>query len=144
LIVFFLDANVLFSTVYKPQSAPGLLIDFAAAGLARAVTSAYALEEARRNLALKAPDAIPAWERVRSSCALCPSPSNETLEWSAAQIVAKDAPILAASIDAGCDWLVTGDRRDFGHLFGSNQRGVLVISPSEALRRLIDQLQIEG
>jgi hypothetical protein len=38
---------------------------------------------------------------------------------------------------------VTGDRRDFGHLFGSNQRSVLVISPSEALRRLIDQLQIE-
>ena len=31
-----------------------------------------------------------------------------------------------------------------GHLFGSNQRGVLVISRSEALRRLIDQLQFEG
>ena len=106
MIVFFLDANVLFSAVYRPQSAPGLLIDFASAGLARAVTSAYALEEARRNLALKAPDAIPAWERVRSSCALCPSPSNETLEWSAAQIVAKDAPILAASISARCDWVI--------------------------------------
>jgi hypothetical protein len=39
---------------------------------------------------------------------------------------------------------VTGDRRDFGHLFGTIQRGVLVISPSEALRRLIDQLQIGG
>jgi hypothetical protein len=121
-----------------------MLIDFAAAGLARVVTSAYALEEARRNLALKAPDALSASERVRSSRALCPSPGNETLEWSAAQIVAKDAPILAASIDAGCDWLVTGDRRDFGHLFGSNQRGVLVISPSEALRRLVNQLQIGG
>jgi predicted nucleic acid-binding protein len=58
--------------------------------------------------------------------------------------VAKDAPILAAAIDARCDWLVTGDRRDFGHLFGSNQRSVLVVSPSEALRRLIDQLQIGG
>jgi hypothetical protein len=39
---------------------------------------------------------------------------------------------------------VTGDRRDFGHLLGSKQRGVLVISPSEALRRLIAQLQIGG
>jgi hypothetical protein len=28
--------------------------------------------------------------------------------------------------------------------YGSNQRGVLVISPSEALRRLIDQRQIGG
>ena len=144
MIVFFLDANVLFSAVYRPQSAPRLLFDFASAGLARAVTSAYALEEARRNLALKAPDAIPAWERVRSNCTLCPSSSNETLEWSAAQIMAKDAPILAASIDARCDWLVTGDRRDFGNLFSSIQRSVLVISPSEALRRLIDQLQIGG
>jgi hypothetical protein len=39
---------------------------------------------------------------------------------------------------------VTGDRRDFGHLFGSKQRGVLVISPSEAFRRAIDQLQFGG
>jgi hypothetical protein len=36
------------------------------------------------------------------------------------------------------------DRRDFGHLFGSNQRGLMEISPSEALRRLVNQLQIGG
>jgi predicted nucleic acid-binding protein len=51
--------------------------------------------------------------------------------------VAKDAPILAAAIDARCDWLVTGDRRDFGHLFGTEQRGVRVMPPSEALQRIL-------
>jgi predicted nucleic acid-binding protein len=141
LIALFLDANVLFSAVHRPQSAPGLLIDFAAAGLVQAVSSEYAFEEARRNLAVKSPDAMTAWERVRSRCSSIPSASGPTLAWSTRQIAAKDAPILAAAIDARCDWLVTGDRRDFGHLFGSTQRGVLVITPSEAMRRLMAGLQ---
>ena len=68
--------------------------------------------------------------------ALSPAPSNATLEWPAAQIVAKGAPILAASIDAGCDWFVTGDRRAFGQMLGSIQLGVRVISPSGALQGL--------
>ena len=120
------------------------MIAFAAAGLARAVISAFALEEARRKLALKAPDALSAWEGERRRCALSLAPSNVTLEWPAAQIVAKDAPILAASIVAGCDWFVTGGRRAFGQILGSIQLGVRVISPSGALRRLINLLQIEG
>jgi hypothetical protein len=33
---------------------------------------------------------------------------------------------------------------ELGHLFGSNQRGVLVISPSQALRCLVNQLQVGG
>jgi hypothetical protein len=74
-------------------------------------------------------------DRIRRG-ALSPAPSNATLEWPAAQIVAKDAPILAASIDAGYDWFVTGDRRAFGQILGSIQRGVRVISPSGALQGL--------
>jgi predicted nucleic acid-binding protein len=141
LIACYLDANVLFSAVHQRPSAPGLLIDFAAAGRVRAVSSAFTLEEARRNLAVKSPDAIPAWERMRNTCTMSPSTSSATIAWSTEQIAARDAPILAAAIDARCDWLVTGDRRNFGRFFGSKQRGVLVITPSEALRRLMAQLQ---
>lgn len=137
MIALSLDANVLFSAVHRPDSAPGLLVEFAVAGIVRAVTSAYAIEEARRNLALKVPDAMPAWARVCDACIAAPPASAETVEWTAARIAAKDAPILAAAIDARCDWLVTGDRRDFGHLFGTMQRGVLVLPPAEALRRLL-------
>jgi predicted nucleic acid-binding protein len=141
LIVLFLDANVLFSAAHRPQNAPGLLVDFASAGLVRACTSEYALEEARRNLALKSPDAMLSFERVRQTCAVTPAPGIGTLAWATTQIATKDAPILAAAIDCRCDWLVTGDRRDFGPLFGSTQRGVLVIPPSEALRRLLVHMQ---
>lgn len=144
MIALFLDANVLFSAVHRPDSAPGLLVEFAAAGMVRAVTSAYAIEEARRNLALKAPDSMPTWARVRDVCIMAPPPLPLTLEWSAARIAAKDAPILAAAIDARCDWLVTGDRRDFGHLFGTVQRGVLVMPPAEALRRLVGSDRASG
>jgi hypothetical protein len=36
----FLEADVLFSAVHRPDSAPGLLVEFAAAGPVRAVNSA--------------------------------------------------------------------------------------------------------
>jgi len=45
----------------------------------------------------------------------------------------KDAPILAAAVHAAAEFLVTGDRRDFGPLFGRTLRGVKVITLAHAL-----------
>lgn len=137
MIRLLLDANVLFSAAHRPDSAQGLLIDLAEAVAVGATTSAYALEETRRNLLIKSPASTNAWTRIFSVCSESPAPTSATLVWSSTRVVAKDAPILAAAIDSESDWLVTGDRRDFGHLFGTTQRGVLVLSPAEALRRLL-------
>ena len=41
---------------------------------------------------------------------------------------AKDAPLLCAAIATKCDYFVTGDKRDFGHLDGQTVLGVQVIS----------------
>lgn len=49
----------------------------------------------------------------------------------------KDAPILAAAVQARADGLVTGDRTHFGPLYGRRFEGVLVLSPAEALARLL-------
>lgn len=40
----------------------------------------------------------------------------------------KDAPLLCAAIRGRCRYFVTGDRRDFGHLYGRTIEGVEVIS----------------
>lgn len=45
----------------------------------------------------------------------------------------KDEPILASAIAARVDYLVTGDSRDFGTLFGKAVAGVLVLRPREFL-----------
>ena len=42
---------------------------------------------------------------------------------------AKDVPLLCAAVAATCDYFVTGDKRDFGHLDGQTVLGVQVISP---------------
>jgi hypothetical protein len=58
-----------------------------------------------------------------------------------AGLPSKDAPILAAAAACCADWLATGDRRDFGHLFGQRALGVLLLAPREALAALLDTLE---
>lgn len=136
----FLDANVLFSAAHKPESAQGFLIEFARQQLVEAVSSDYAFGEAARSLGLKPAYSQPAWAALRQAVCASSPPDLKTLNWANEIIAAKDAPILACAIGARVDWLVTGDRRDFGSLFGTTQRGVLIMPPTQALRILLDEL----
>ena len=52
----FLDANVLFTAAHNPRGKAALLIDLGKPGHWELYSSAYALEEARRNLARKFPE----------------------------------------------------------------------------------------
>ena len=133
----FLDANVLFSAAYKPDSAQGLLIEFAAAGLIQTVTSPYALDEARRNLARKSPSAMPRFIEQTAHVQVVPEPDADCLSWARQRVVEKDAPVLASAARAAVDWFVTGDRADFGHLFETEQRGMRVLTPAMAVRELL-------
>lgn len=47
----------------------------------------------------------------------------------------KDRPILLAAIEARADYLLTGDLKHFGPLFGKKIEGVSVLVPAEYLRR---------
>lgn len=49
----------------------------------------------------------------------------------------KSAPNLAAAVSAHASPLVTGDSRDFGHLFGQVLRGTRVITPVAAALDLV-------
>ena len=49
----------------------------------------------------------------------------------------KDAPVLAAAVACGAEALVTGDRTHFGHLFGQRVRNLVVLTPAQALGRLL-------
>ena len=40
----------------------------------------------------------------------------------------QDVPLLCAAIRSQCRYFATGDRRDFGHLYGEIVQGVEVIS----------------
>lgn len=125
----FLDANVLFSCAYLSTSRLVKLWRLPATVL---LSSDYAVEEARRNLDLadqrhrleqlvKRMEIVTAWQSVSL-------PRGVRLD-------DKDAPILLAAIEARATHLLTGDRQDFGHLYGKTVSGVEILPPAEYLSR---------
>jgi len=137
----FLDANILFSAAWKSGADAALLFDLAEAGDAHLTTSRLALEEARRNIVRKRPARRSTLERFvrRVSIGKEPFPSH----LAAARehgLPDMDVPILAAAIAQRADLLVTGDRRDFGHLYGSSPEEVEVIDLPGAIERLLAAL----
>ena len=127
----FLDANVLFSAS-QPDSTFARLIAIAARQ-ATLLTSDVARAEARRNLILRRPAWVATfetWLRVVESML---SASFEL----PCELDEKDIPLLCAAIRARADFFVTGDRRNFGHLFEQRVHGVMVITPLRLAELLV-------
>ncbi len=130
----FLDANILFSASW-PGSRTG---EFLALVLkhAEVVTSTYAIEETRRNLARHDPGMLDElWRLVRVLHL-----ANETTALPDINLPAKDRPILEAAVGAGCTHLLTGDFRHFGPLFGRTIVGVQIVS----MQMLADEFIAKG
>jgi len=133
----FLDANVLFAAAHNPGGRSAAIVQLARAGACNLVTSPHALEEARRNLRLKYPSAVEALEGLLGITSVEPEAPSGGVAWALERgLPLKDAPILAAAAQARCDVLAT-DRTHFGALYGRRLRGVEVLSPAEALERLL-------
>ncbi len=129
----FLDANILFTAAHHEGGMCRALFRLADAGRCELVASSFAIDEARRNLAKKAPARLPVLTGLLEQVTRAPEPPPALVERVATPLLpAKDAPILAAAAAAGCTILVTGDRRHFGYLYGQRPAGVLVASPAEA------------
>lgn len=119
----FLDANILFSASYvgsRIAQLVGALIEHV-----EPVTDELARSEAQRNITLKRP----AWgEGLTALLERIPVVASASFALPV-ELDAKDRPILCAAIHARCDYLLTGDVKDFGHLFGQSVGGVTVVSP---------------
>lgn len=122
----FLDANILFSAAYREDSGLLSLWQFESVKL---LSSAYAIEEARRNL-----DHPEQRERLDKLLLTIESqlyyPDTIVLP-EGITIKEKDKPILLAAIAVKADYLITGDIRDFGQFYGKTIRGVKILPPSE-------------
>ena len=130
----FLDANVLFSAAHREEGRAQELIALARAGHCELLTSAHALEEARRNLALKSHGFEGRLVAALEHAVVVAEAPAPLVAWALAHgLPGKDAPILAAAVHAKAHLLVTGDRRDFGHLYGHVIRGTRVVTPASAL-----------
>jgi len=122
----FLDANVLFSAAYRPTSR---LRELWRRPDVELLTSAYAMEEALRNL--DSGEQRQSLRKLLESLTVVGETPERALR---VELVAKDRPILAAAIAARATYLLTGDLRDFGRFLGQSVEGVRIVQPAEYLR----------
>ena len=127
----FLDANVLYSAAYLERSGLARLWTLDDVEL---LTSAYGLEEARRNLAMDRPEAVTRLERLCKAISTVNPPQGLKLPANV-QLDDKDQPILLAAIHGRAHYLLTGDARHFAHLYGKRIATVLVLRPAQYLTR---------
>lgn len=126
----FLDANVWYSAAYLKNSGLATLATLANAQL---LTSAYAIEEARRNLAHDRPEALSRLKQLVAVAEIVNAPHDDRLPPNI-HLASKDEPILLAPIYGHADYLLTGDRRHFAQLYGKRVEGVLILQPAEFFR----------
>jgi len=127
----FLDANILFSASF-PKS---FLADFLS-GLERhatLLTNAYAMTEAERNIAAKAPKRLALHHEFAERLPVVPLLVFDL----DVKLADKVRPILCGAIAARADYLFTGDKMAFGHLYGKTVRGVKIVSVQLLLADLI-------
>lgn len=125
----FLDANILFSAAKSAGAIRHLLVLLHAGGHECWIDS-YVLDEARRNLAAKAPEGSAILEALLPSLRLATRQATDAALAARLPLVEKDRPVLMAAIHSGCQVLITGDRTHFGKLYGKTIQGVTVYSPS--------------
>lgn len=125
----FLDANVLFSAAYRETAGLRQLWELDGT---RLLTSAYVLEETRRNL--DGEQQLRALNRLTETLELVAEAPGRKLP-SGLDLPEKDRPILQAALEAGATHLLTGDVTDLGNLMGTDLEGVRIERPGVYLRR---------
>lgn len=113
----FLDANVLFTAAHNPHGKTALLMQLAAANSFKLFTSAYAREEAERNISAKYPGSLTGFKHLIKSITVVPV-TNPPADYPKI-LPAKDAPIFAAAVYCRATHLLTGDIKHFGPLMNN-------------------------
>jgi predicted nucleic acid-binding protein len=134
----FVDSNVLFSGVHSPHGPPARILALHATGRIALVMSRQVAEELVRNLRHKAPAAVPVLLALfeRALPRVAEDPYEDVVDSvTAAGVNSKDAPIVAAALDAGVDYFVTGDRRLRNEMRQINPP-FRVLSPRELIQEI--------
>jgi len=139
-VILFLNANVLFTASISPEGVSRALVGLSAMGSVLLASSPFAIDEARRNIALKRTGHLSEMNEVLANIDRVGDAHPRLMAWAGRFVASKDAPILAAAIGARADVLVTGDRRHFGELFGRTVHGVQIEPPCVALRLVLDSM----
>ena len=140
----FLDANVIFAAAISPDGRCSALFQLASARYFALLSSPHALEETRRNLTAKYPEALTRLEGdLIPKLTIVGEAPLSRVNWAMEMgLPWKDAPILATAVENRADLLVTGDKTHFGSFYGQVLEGVTVVDLREAIARLLNEEQL--
>jgi len=76
--------------------------------------------EIERNLRAKLPEAVPVYKEyiAKLNLRIIPVPAMEEVKKYTGTTSPKDVPVLVSAIKSKADYLITGDKKDFGKLKG--------------------------
>ena len=128
----FLDANVLFTAAHNPRGKATLVIELGRQGHWELYSSAYAMEEAHRNLARKFPKSLEALEALSQVVRLIEPAAGGAAPLGLSK---KDRPIFQAAVACKATHLLTGDLKDFGPLMNrpEDSSGICIQTVSDFL-----------
>jgi len=133
----FLDTNVLVSALYSADGPPGAILRLHVDERITIVVSQLVVDELIRAIRRKFPDALPLLREflLNTPPEVVPDPTGEEIQTFAGGVNRSDAPLLAAAVMAGVDYLATGDSaflREARRL----KTSVALVTPRELLGRL--------
>ena len=133
----FLDANMLFTAAHNPHDKALFLIQLTASNAFKLHTSAYAREEAERNISAKYPGSLSGFKQPLKSIMVIPVTN---LPADCPEILPdKDAQIYAAAVYCRATHLLTGDIEHFGPLMNHPEMrdGMIVLTVADFLDYLL-------
>ena len=126
----FIDANVLFSAAYRSGAGVARLWQLEDVEL---LSSDYAVEEARRNLA--EPEQPGRLNELVAALELVSGVTLDEAFFETLDLRQKDWPILGGAMAGRASHLITGDHHDFGPFFGREVGGLIVLPPGDYSRQ---------
>jgi len=135
----FLDTNVLYSALHSPSGRSAHILQLHADRRLQVVVSVQVLAELVRNVRNKAPGRLRLVQDLIASGSLetAVNPPNSAIDAVRPPVNWDDAPIVAAALDAGVDYFVTGDRRLADEVRSLNPP-FRVLSPRELIQEITD------
>jgi len=138
LMKVFFDADALIAGSASNQGVSFILLQLAELELIAGLTSEQVIEECRRNLENKLPDAISTFEQIIShALKILDNPSIEKINKFEGCADKKDIPIFVAAVLSDADFLVTFNTKDF---WPTPDVSLLVLEPGKLLQKIREQL----
>ncbi|RMG28305.1 MAG: hypothetical protein D6732_18945 [Methanobacteriota archaeon] len=107
-------------------------------GLIKGYISQQVVDECRKNLLKKLPEALPVFEKViLHSLKVVKTPSQKDIAQYTGMAHPKDVSILTAAIKLGAQYLVTFNTKDY---YPEGEIGLDVLEPGELLQKIRKRL----